>query len=374
MAHEKVYAFCENLCKEESLTKTQIIEEILKDSGVPAGGIIDFEGNTIPEGFEEISGADGVVVSPTEPTGGKRKKVWLQKSSNVFDLDKFFNSAPVNNCTKTKTSTGIKLSFTAGADAFIGVASQNGGSVSNLKDILIPVKPNTTYTLSLNNTRNSSYITYVNSNFLAINSTYIQMSNVNKYTFTTPANTSYVLFRFGVRDNSLTEYTFNNIQLEEGANATEYYPKIYKKIYTLNNNGIYEEFYDETNQEIYSTSEIRIGTWVDGKPLYRKVIEFSNNSNAIQDVSLPSNEQPQFFTAFLVDTNELYPITSALTTENNTPRPDYVLRCVATNGTFHINKGSGFLNKGFFRIIYQYTKASNTPLSMGNPNAGGEGE
>jgi hypothetical protein len=43
-----------------------------------------------------------------------------------------------------------------------------------------------------------------------------------------------------------------------------------KKIYTKNNNGTYEEFYDETNREVHSTSEQRIGTWIDGKPLYEK--------------------------------------------------------------------------------------------------------
>lgn len=29
---------------------------------------------------------------------------------------------------------------------------------------------------------------------------------------------------------------------------------------------------DIKNQQVYSTSETRIGTWIDGKPLYRKVI------------------------------------------------------------------------------------------------------
>lgn len=54
MPHEKTYVVCENMCMEESLTKEQIEDCIEKNSGVPAGGIIDFDGNTIPEGFEEI--------------------------------------------------------------------------------------------------------------------------------------------------------------------------------------------------------------------------------------------------------------------------------------------------------------------------------
>ena len=48
-----------------------------------------------------------------------------------------------------------------------------------------------------------------------------------------------------------------------------------KKIYTKNDNGGYEEFYseEEHNKQVYSTSEQRIGTWIDGKPIYRKVLD-----------------------------------------------------------------------------------------------------
>lgn len=52
-------------------------------------------------------------------------------------------------------------------------------------------------------------------------------------------------------------------------------------------------------QEVFSTDEVRIGTWVDGKPLYRKVFQFTspNSANvaatAIEDLGidglLPSN-------------------------------------------------------------------------------------
>lgn len=34
--------------------------------------------------------------------------------------------------------------------------------------------------------------------------------------------------------------------------------------------------YLNKNKEIYSTEELRIGTWIDGKPLYRKVIRVHN--------------------------------------------------------------------------------------------------
>lgn len=42
-------------------------------------------------------------------------------------------------------------------------------------------------------------------------------------------------------------------------------------IYVRNSNGVYEEFIKK-NEEVYSTEEQKIGTWIDGKPLYRKTI------------------------------------------------------------------------------------------------------
>lgn len=44
-----------------------------------------------------------------------------------------------------------------------------------------------------------------------------------------------------------------------------------------------------TNATTYSTDEIRIGTWIDGKPIYRKayyVNAFANNSNVYLDINV----------------------------------------------------------------------------------------
>ena len=42
-------------------------------------------------------------------------------------------------------------------------------------------------------------------------------------------------------------------------------------IYVRNSNGVYEKF-TKKSEEVYSTEEQKIGTWIDGKPLYRKTI------------------------------------------------------------------------------------------------------
>lgn len=44
-----------------------------------------------------------------------------------------------------------------------------------------------------------------------------------------------------------------------------------EKIHVLNDNNVYEEFMKK-HEDIYSTEEQVIGKWIDGKPLYRKVV------------------------------------------------------------------------------------------------------
>lgn len=50
-----------------------------------------------------------------------------------------------------------------------------------------------------------------------------------------------------------------------------WFKKDENSIYVRNSNGVYEEFIKKS-EEVYSTEEQRIGTWIDGKPLYRITI------------------------------------------------------------------------------------------------------
>lgn len=104
---------------------------------------------------------------------------------------------------------------------------------------------------------------------------YKGFSRVGKYsfTFTTENEEDYYISLNGVANQSEpTSYKFiiyDNIQIEKGPIATKYSP--------------YIDFKNDENDktcstnEIYSTDEMVIGTWVDGKPLYRKVYYFTSN-------------------------------------------------------------------------------------------------
>lgn len=68
---------------------------------------------------------------------------------------------------------------------------------------------------------------------------------------------------------------YNEAQIEQNSTATSYEAYVEPQIYIKNSNDVYEEFIKK-EQEIYSTSETKIGTWIDGKPLYRKVLKINN--------------------------------------------------------------------------------------------------
>ena len=51
-----------------------------------------------------------------------------------------------------------------------------------------------------------------------------------------------------------------------------------KKIYIKNDNGGYDEFYDEDSLlDIYTTDERVVGRWIDGRPIYKKVVVYHNS-------------------------------------------------------------------------------------------------
>ena len=71
---------------------------------------------------------------------------------------------------------------------------------------------------------------------------------------------------------------FTNIQLEEGAVITSYEEPFEPTISIRTSNGTFREI--DINEDNYSLGEQRIGTWIDGKPLYRKVVNFGTLPNA----------------------------------------------------------------------------------------------
>ena len=113
-----------------------------------------------------------------------------------------------------------------------------------------------------------------------------------------------VLYSNASSDNDTNTVNFSNIQLEQGSTATDYEEYIEPKIYVKNDNDVYEEFISKESLDNYSTGEKRIGTWIDGKPLYRMVgvvgeTEISSSETTVRYISLPANCVPKFASAVI---------------------------------------------------------------------------
>lgn len=173
-----------------------------------------------------------VVVSATEPTTN-RKKVWIQKGDNLFD----------------KNDTGIVNNKCISAEGYI-----SDSSVSSVTGF-ISVRQNSQYVINVNyNNIYTKRVVFYDESKNVLNS--IEQDDSNSvFTFITPNNAKYIRTQF------VTEQ-IDNTRIEQDLN----------KIYIKNENDVYEEFIKK--EEItYSTSEQKIGTWIDGKPLYRKVYD-----------------------------------------------------------------------------------------------------
>jgi hypothetical protein len=127
-----------------------------------------------------------------------------------------------------------------------------------------------------------------------------------------------------------------------------------KVIYTKNDNGLYEEFYNESkmNKQNYSTEEQVIGNWF-GKPIYRKVIE--TTLTATSDVLLGTIDN--FDT--LININGYVSISGYLTSLlqywNDTLKS--ILQVKKKDGGIYLNASSNLLNQ-YVYVIVEYTKTT----------------
>ena len=211
------------------------------------------------EDFEEgstLSKAE-VYVGAEEPTTGE--KVWFRKGKNYLDISKL-KSRTTYGITFEPTATGIKITGTA-QDVYA-----YGGSVS------VELKKGKTYMLYGNNAGNTFKLELRKGSTII---TTIKTSG-DKVTFTPSDNINIVTFVLeGISKGTTYNYEINNLQIEQGSKNTSYEAYIEPKLSVRNSNGVYEEFIKKS-EEVYSTEEQVIGTWIDGKPLYRKVVEMGN--------------------------------------------------------------------------------------------------
>ena len=208
----------------------------------PSSAKIIIEDEDFGEG-STLSKAE-VYVGAEEPTTGE--KVWFRKGKNHFNGElkagTFLNGVPNTEMSTTRIRN----------TEYIGV------------------KNNTDYTISAKYSKTLQ----INVMIYDEDKKFIKEVGWNNvpYTFTTTDTTKYIMFALRESSNAnITTKDITEIQLEQGSKATTYEAYIEQKIFVRNSNGAYEEF-AKKSEEVYSTEETKIGTWIDGKPLYRKTI------------------------------------------------------------------------------------------------------
>ena len=165
---------------------------------------------------------------------------------------------------------------------------------SRLKVKITGLEPNSTYTISAYLDK-SNYSSDVGSGFYD-GSNYqdnaFTKGSGNVYlTFTSSSNGTFDIFFYG--NWSGTSYSgsivYKNIQLEKGSTKTSYEEYFEPNIYVKDSNGEFQDV--EINKNNYSYGEQIIGTWIDGKPLYRRVYDVGAlpSANGYKSVALYIN-------------------------------------------------------------------------------------
>lgn len=116
--------------------------------------------------------------------------------------------------------------------------------------------------------------------------------------------------------------------------------------------------YDIAGNEIYSTEEQIVGTWLDGKPIYRKVVELGNLPNATtKDITLNIQNVNEIVSINAICSNEseVWVIPNAYSTQ-------YINGIVvrfANNIIENISIYASFDASGFTgRAVLEYTKTT----------------
>lgn len=144
----------------------------------------------------------------------------------------------------------------------------------------IPVEPSTTYIFS-----NNGVGVGMNIMFYDKNGNYLYYETMNAgVPFTTSSKSYYVNFFRG-------SSSCDAIQLEKGSTITSYEEYFEPTLSIRTSNGIFQKVIDidDINKDNYSTSEQIIGTWIDGKTVYRRVIDIGSipsNTSRTYDIGL----------------------------------------------------------------------------------------
>lgn len=205
----------------------------------------------------------------------------VNKKKNIKQMAKELGEVAINT---TQPTTNEKVWFKKGKNKL----NKNNYVVDALGYVgfVVNLEYGQTYTLSSNlpiiakfaKESNLSGETVGPQNWIKFTSwTFVAGQNTGNYL----NNVVYIGINEKEFQKNVEAYSNYNIQIEQGSKASAYEAYIEPTIF-VKNGSIFDEFILK-NEKKYSITEQAIGTWIDGKTVYRKIIEVT--SPAVDDTS-----------------------------------------------------------------------------------------
>ena len=201
----------------------ELFESGVGDS-LPIGTIVEYDGNNIPDGFEEVVEPQDatVYVGPTEPTDGQ--DVWIQKSVNMLNKNNplIVHAYPDGN---TKSwlfdNNGYSFVVEIESNSEYVITKPSGANIFNISTSTSMPTSGGSATNLVDGTNNEIHIR-------------------------SGANDKYLIGYFAWSGEAIdVAALLNGVQVQKGSVATSYEPYTDKKIFVKNDNGTYDEFYKD---------------------------------------------------------------------------------------------------------------------------------
>ena len=297
---------------------------------------------------------NAVAISSTQPS--TEEKIWIKKGKNLIKND-LTGSYTKNGITFTiNNDKSITVNGTATADASINLFDGNLNlSKGTYRLSGCPAGGSSTkYRIGINPKANN----YFDTGSGAIITLDSDTSGISMW----------IIVYSGQTVNNLT---FRPM-LQQGSTASTYEAYINKEILVKNENNVFEKFYDENdnNQGKYALVEQRIGTWIDGKPLYRKVIQTTtptvttNGTSAWQQVAIQNVKFGRVTDCQMLSNvangTLLSPITRSTLAAglNQFITVSFVNNTSNNTGVFQIESSSTTYNNRTVYAVIEYTKTT----------------
>lgn len=187
-----------------------------------------------PINAENLNKLNNVIVSSKAPTTGE--EVWIERSKNLIS-SKNFVSGVWNTAYTIDDNDKITVTIPKETTAVAYLRTNS---------FTIP-KGKHTFSAKIDGK-------YTQMKLIDVNNTSVAIIDTTNTYFTTNFDDDMIVFLYIYMNPSSTSnvMTIENIQLEQGELTTTYEPFTPKKIHTKNDNGVYEEFYNEEEQLLKS--------------------------------------------------------------------------------------------------------------------------